>query len=95
MALAVALGRSIGVRLDVIEKDWRSKAKYPWDTPLVDDEAELELAADHLRGVPIDVVYCSPFLRCLQTAQRLLKLLLLDSLPVYVHKDLSEVHTEK
>ncbi|GAX72711.1 hypothetical protein CEUSTIGMA_g167.t1 [Chlamydomonas eustigma] len=58
-------------RLDDIDKDWSSAR--PWDTPL--SERGLEEACKvgeslKAQGLLLTRIYCSPFLRCIQTALR-------------------------
>ncbi len=84
-----------GKREDMVNPSWRRGARFQWDTPLVARGDCLDGAAQRLSSVRFDVVYCSPFLRCLQTAQRLLRALGQDDTSVYVHKGLSELHSHQ
>lgn len=84
-----------GRRWDSRDPAWASRASHPWDTPLSSDaNVEINAAATLLQAkgkASVDVVYCSPFLRCIQTAELLLGRLGL-SVPVYIHRGMSEVH---
>ncbi|KAL3516886.1 hypothetical protein ACH5RR_023788 [Cinchona calisaya] len=64
-----------GDRLDNFEPLWASKASRPWDPPLTQDGKDRAFArgrkfrTDRNRfHFPIDRIFVSPFLRCLQTA---------------------------
>ncbi|PNW77520.1 hypothetical protein CHLRE_10g440250v5 [Chlamydomonas reinhardtii] len=83
-----------GKREDTINSTWQAKARFPWDTPLCAMEAEIGEASEKLlaAGRSFDVVYSSPFLRCLQTAERTMQHLGCNDVPVLVHRGLSEVH---
>ena len=58
-----------GIRQDFVDPSWKLSAREPNDTPLA--EAGLRQAKDiaaALAGSGIRALYCSPFLRALQTA---------------------------
>lgn len=82
-----------GERIDVVDQDWRKKAENPGDPPLT----ELGFKQAHQLGLrlkkeKIDHIYCSPFLRTVQTAHQVANVL---SLPVKVEYGLSEGLLEK
>ncbi|GFR42390.1 hypothetical protein Agub_g3262 [Astrephomene gubernaculifera] len=81
-----------GRREDTANPAWHLTAKFPFDTPLVASESEISGAAEHLTGRTFDVVYCSPFLRCIETAERLLREMGAVDVPMFIHRGLSEVH---
>ncbi|KXZ47040.1 hypothetical protein GPECTOR_38g277 [Gonium pectorale] len=73
-----------------------TQARFPFDTPLTTVEEEIHESAARLKSIPpIDVVYTSPFQRCIETAERLLRSLGRTDVPVFVHKGLSEVHNPR
>jgi len=63
-------------KLDDVDDAWAASAPRPYDAPITPTGVEqaravgAELAAS---GARIDVVACSPFLRCLQTAEHVLE----------------------
>ena len=58
-----------GNREDFIDKEWRQKTSRPHDPPLSADGIEqARLTGLHLVGEKIDHIFCSPFLRTVQTA---------------------------
>jgi broad specificity phosphatase PhoE len=62
-------------RLDFIEPEWLETAAYPYDPPLSPRGLTRAVAlAQKFARVPIDIVYTSPFLRTIQTADPLAKL---------------------
>jgi len=64
-----------GERFDNLEPSWAATAARPWDPPLAEPGRKRALeTAQRLRenlGFPIQRVFVSPFLRCLQTAVEL------------------------
>ncbi|GIL71964.1 hypothetical protein Vretifemale_2394 [Volvox reticuliferus] len=83
-----------GHREDSDNPLWQTKARFPFDTPLAAVENEICAAARELKaaGRTFDVVYTSPFLRCLQTSERLVRALGCERVPVFIHGGLAEVH---
>ncbi|GIL45709.1 hypothetical protein Vafri_2885 [Volvox africanus] len=86
-----------GHREDSDNPLWQTKARFPFDTPLVVNENEINDAAQQLKaaGRTFDVVYTSPFLRCLETSERLIRALGCERVPVFIHGGLAEVHNPK
>ncbi|GLI64045.1 hypothetical protein VaNZ11_007206 [Volvox africanus] len=86
-----------GHREDSDNPLWQIKARFPFDTPLAINENEICAAAQQLKaaGRTFHVVYTSPFLRCLETTQRLLRALGCERVPVFIHGGLAEVHNPK
>ncbi|GLC34494.1 hypothetical protein PLESTB_001255200 [Pleodorina starrii] len=84
-----------GRREDTDNPLWQVQARFPFDTPLSASGKEIMEAANRLKqaGRTIDVVYTSPFLRCLQTSEQLIRALGCENIPVFVHQGLSEVHS--
>ena len=59
-----------GERADVAEPSWALTAARPHDPPLTSLGMQQAAAtAEGLKGQRVDIVYTSPFLRCVQTAQ--------------------------
>ncbi|KAG2501168.1 hypothetical protein HYH03_000983 [Edaphochlamys debaryana] len=84
-----------GRREDSMNPEWQQQARWPWDTPLCATETEIAEAVARMQGnglTRFDVVYTSPFLRCLETAERILGALGCGDVPVLIHRGLSEVH---
>jgi broad specificity phosphatase PhoE len=63
-------------RLDFVQPEWFETAIYPYDPPLSDQGGDraIDLALQFSQ-VPIDRIFTSPFLRTIQTAAPLAKLL--------------------
>jgi broad specificity phosphatase PhoE len=62
-------------RLDFIEPEWFETATYPYDPPLSPQGfVRSATLAENFDRVPIDIIYTSPFLRTIQTADPLAKL---------------------
>lgn len=63
-------------RLDFIYPEWFDTATYPYDPPLSIEGNERAIELTHkFSGIPIDLIYTSPFLRTIQTANPLATLL--------------------
>jgi broad specificity phosphatase PhoE len=63
-------------RLDFIQPEWFDTAIYPYDPPLSTQGCDRASSlATELSGVQIDRIYTSPFLRTIQTADPLARLL--------------------
>jgi broad specificity phosphatase PhoE len=75
-------------RLDFIEPEWFETAIYPYDPPLSAQgfDRSVELATE-LKGVKVDRIFASPFLRTIQTADPLARLL---QLPIQLEWGLCE-----
>lgn len=75
-------------RLDFIHPEWFESAIYPYDPPLsIEGGDRAILLAQKFSGIPIDRIYTSPFLRTIQTAHPLAKLL---QLPIRLEWGLCE-----
>jgi broad specificity phosphatase PhoE len=75
-------------RLDFIHPEWFETAIYPYDPPLsVEGGNRAMLLVDKFRGIPIERIYASPFLRTIQTASPLAKSL---DLPIQLEWGLCE-----
>eukprot|EP01137_Pigoraptor_chileana_P007412 Opistho-2@52962 len=80
-----------GERMDSIDEDWEETAERPWDPPLTDrGKEQARLTGVFLRDEGVSHVFSSPFLRCLQTADEIAKVL---NVPVMVENGLSEFMT--
>mmetsp|Transcript_1890 Transcript_1890/g.4217 ORF Transcript_1890/g.4217 Transcript_1890/m.4217 type:complete len:235 (-) Transcript_1890:262-966(-) len=63
-----------GVREDTGQKGWSKNATWPWDPALKEGCSEIDATALEIQRVcDVDVVVCSPFTRCLQTAAWILR----------------------
>jgi broad specificity phosphatase PhoE len=63
-------------RLDFIHPEWFETAIYPYDPPLsIEGKDRAVRLAEKFSRIPIDRIYTSPFLRTIQTANPLAKLL--------------------
>jgi broad specificity phosphatase PhoE len=68
-----------GNRVDFVDPTWRQRAQRPDDPPLAADGiAQIERAAERLRGVGIAAIFASPFLRAVQSAHIVANVLDLD-----------------
>ncbi len=75
-------------RLDFVQPEWFDTATYRYDPPLSVEGFELAtLLAEHISQVQIDCIYTSPFLRTIQTADPLARLL---QLPIRLEWGLCE-----
>ena len=75
-------------RLDFIEPEWFETAIYPYDPPLSTQGFDRAMSlAQELSRVQIDLIYTSPFLRTIQTADPLARLL---QLPIRLEWGLCE-----
>jgi broad specificity phosphatase PhoE len=75
-------------RLDFIQPEWFDTATYRYDPPLSAEGFDrANLLAQQLRQVQIDRIYTSPFLRTIQTADPLARLL---QLPIRLEWGLCE-----
>jgi broad specificity phosphatase PhoE len=75
-------------RLDFIQPEWFDTAAYRYDPPLSAEGFDLaHLLAHQLSQVQIDRIYTSPFLRTIQTAEPLARLL---QLPIRLEWGLCE-----
>lgn len=65
-----------GNREDFVDPTWRDRASLPDDPPLSADGVEqARRLAERLRSEPIGLVYASPFLRAVQTADQVARVL--------------------
>ena len=82
-----------GNRLDFVNPEWFNTAARRYDPPLSEDgfvqAAEL---AQRLKGESIDRIFASPFLRTIQTAAEIARVL---DLPIELEAGLSEWHNPK
>lgn len=82
-----------GNRLDFVNPEWFNTAARRYDPPLSEDgfvqAAEL---AQRLKGEDINHIFASPFLRTIQTATEIAKVL---NLPIKLEAGLSEWHNPK
>jgi broad specificity phosphatase PhoE len=77
-----------GHRLDFIQPEWFDTAVYPYDPPLSSEGLDRAISlAEEFRQVRIDRIYTSPFLRTIQTADPLARLL---QLPIRLEWGLCE-----
>jgi broad specificity phosphatase PhoE len=77
-----------GHRLDFIQPEWFDTAVYPYDPPLSSEGFDRAISlAQEFRQVSIDRIYTSPFLRTIQTADPLARLL---QLPIRLEWGLCE-----
>jgi broad specificity phosphatase PhoE len=75
-------------RLDFIHPEWFETAIYPYDPPLSIEGSERSVRlAEKFSSIPSDRIYTSPFLRTIQTANPLAKLL---DLPIRLELGLCE-----
>lgn len=77
-----------GNRIDFIRPEWFETAEMPYDPHLSDDgEIQAWELAQRLKDEPIDRIFCSPFLRTVQTANYVAEVL---DLPLYLEWGLCE-----
>ena len=77
-----------GSRLDFEDPSWQERAARPHDPPLADaGHREARAVAEALTGEPIEALFSSPFLRCVQTARPIAEGL---GLPIRIEPGLSE-----
>lgn len=77
-----------GHRLDFVQPEWFDTAIYRYDPPLsVEGCGQADALAQQFRQVRIDRIYSSPFLRTIQTANPLARLL---NLPIRLEWGLCE-----
>jgi len=58
-----------GSRQDFVDAEWHKTAERPHDTPLSPEgSVQAERLAKRLKSEGITSIFCSPFLRCVQTA---------------------------
>ena len=88
-------------KLDDVDPDWSASSQRPYDAPITEKGCQhaRQVGEEVAReGAVIDVVVCSPFLRCLQTTEHFLEGYLAgrssSSIPVQIDFGLSEVMTE-
>jgi broad specificity phosphatase PhoE len=75
-------------RLDFVRPEWFDTAIYPYDPPLSElGHAQAIALAEQLKQAPIDRIYTSPFLRTIQTADPLARIL---QLPIQLEWGLCE-----
>ena len=75
-------------RLDFIQPEWFDTAVYPYDPPLSSEGLDRAITlAEEFAQIPIDRIYTSPFLRTIQTADPLSRLL---QLPIRLEWGLCE-----
>lgn len=79
-----------GNRLDFVNPEWFNTARRRYDPPLSEDGfvQAVELGK-RLKSEPIDHIFASPFLRTIQTAHEVAKIL---KLPIKLEAGLSEWH---
>ncbi|NJK99393.1 MAG: histidine phosphatase family protein [Spirulinaceae cyanobacterium SM2_1_0] len=77
-----------GNRLDFVNPDWFNTAARPYDPPLSEDGiVQAQELGDRLRGAGIRHIFASPFLRTVQTAHEVAKIL---DRPLWLEAGLSE-----
>ncbi len=75
-------------RLDFIQPEWFETALHPYDPPLSPEGMEMSIAlARTLSRAPIDLIFASPFLRTIQTADPIARIL---KLPIRLEWGLCE-----
>ncbi|RMF25407.1 MAG: histidine phosphatase family protein [Cyanobacteria bacterium J083] len=68
-----------GNRLDFVQPEWFNRAKLRYDPPLSDDGLiQAQKLAERLKTEQISQIFCSPFLRAIQTANEVAKILKLE-----------------
>jgi len=81
-----------GHRQDEEDPDWPKTTDRPWDPPLsAQGRVEAKRAADRFKDWNIDIIVCSPFLRCLQTSAEIVSVLKLPPTSWIVAWNLAEV----
>ena len=79
-----------GNRQDFVDRNWRRNAEWPDDPPLSEDGiVQARELGQRLLVESIGHIFCSPFLRTVQTAHQIAEIL---ELPVMVEPGLSEWH---
>lgn len=77
-----------GNRLDFVNPDWFNTAERPYDPPLSEDGfIQAQELARRLKPEKISHIFCSPFLRTVQTASCIAEML---DLPLKIEAGLSE-----
>ena len=77
-----------GNRLDFVNPDWFNTAKRPYDPPLSEDGfIQAQELGQRLKSEKISHIFCSPFLRTIQTADCVAEML---DLPLKLEAGLSE-----
>ena len=77
-----------GNRLDFVNPDWFNTAERPYDPPLSEDGLiQAQELGQRLKSEKISHIFCSPFLRTLQTAAPVAEIL---DLPLKLEAGLSE-----
>ena len=77
-----------GERLDAVDENWAATAERPYDPPLTPDGVQqARETARRLAGLGIRHIFCSPFLRTLQTAAEIANVL---DLPMKVERGACE-----
>jgi broad specificity phosphatase PhoE len=75
-------------RLDFVQPEWFETALHPYDPPLSPEGVEMSISlARTLSREPIDLIFSSPFLRTVQTADPIARIL---ELPIRVEWGLCE-----
>jgi broad specificity phosphatase PhoE len=75
-------------RLDFVRPEWFETALRPYDPPLSPEGVEMSIAlAQDLSRAPIDLIFSSPFLRTIQTADPIARIL---ELPICLEWGLCE-----
>lgn len=75
-------------RLDFVRPEWFETALHPYDPPLSPEGVEMSIAlAQQLSREPIDLIFASPFLRTIQTADPIARIL---ELPIRLEWGLCE-----
>jgi broad specificity phosphatase PhoE len=75
-------------RLDFVQPEWFETALHPYDPPLSPEGVEMSIAlAQELSRAPIDLIFASPFLRTIQTADPIARIL---ELPIRLEWGLCE-----
>lgn len=75
-------------RLDFVQPEWFQTALHPYDPPLSPEGVEMSIAlAQELSRAPIDLIFSSPFLRTIQTADPIARIL---ELPIRLEWGLCE-----
>ena len=81
-----------GMRQDFVQKDWAQQADRPHDTPLSDEgRQQARETGLFLADKGVEVIYCSPFLRAVETAAGIASVI---QTPIRIEHGLAEVLKE-
>ncbi len=78
-----------GMREDFMRPEWRDTAERPHDTPLSEEgRQQARETGEFLRDKSVEVIYCSPFLRAVETAAGVAGVL---NIPIRIEHGLCEI----